>query len=126
MTRELLEKSSDAGVRTEAAHKKLYEKLLSWKEVLGMSFKMLCCTTSSLARSRLKRLGTLSLKTRMHTTRGNADTMADGPPVLHDQGLPQHSDRELGQLRSRSQEDFAREVCTGISITESIPRLVLW
>ena len=34
-----------------------------------MSFKTLRCTTSSLARSRLKRLGTLSLKTRMHTTR---------------------------------------------------------
>ena len=128
MTRSCLEKSSDAGVRTEAAHKKDSTRSSFLKEgTRNEPSKMLCCTTSSLARSRLKRLGTLSLRRReMHYHQGNADTMADGPPVYTTKDSLSISDRELGQLRSRSQEDFAQRSLHSISITESIPRLVLW
>ena len=77
---ELLEKSSDAEVRTEAAHKKLYEKLLSEGGTRNelqnaMLHYFLACKITA------EEAGDLVLEDENAYHQGNADTMADGPPV---------------------------------------------
>ena len=77
---ELLEKSSDAGLRVENAHKKLYEKLLSeggTREELEnavLHYFLACKITAEEA-------GDLILEDEMAYHQGNIDVMQDGPPV---------------------------------------------
>ena len=78
--KELLEKSSDAGLRVENAHKKLYEKLLSeggTREELqnAMLHYFLACKITA------EEAGDLILEDEMAYDQGNIDMMQDGPPV---------------------------------------------
>ena len=77
---ELLEKSSDAGLRVENAHKKLYEKLLSEGgtpeelENAMLRYFLACKITAEEA-------GDLVLEDEQAHRQGNTDIMLDGPPV---------------------------------------------
>ena len=77
---DLLEKSSDAGLRVESAHKKLYEKLLSdggTREQLqnAMLHYFLACEITA------EEAGDLILEDEKAYHQSNADIMQDGPPV---------------------------------------------
>ena len=77
---ELLEKSSDAGKRTEEVDKMLYEKLLSsggTRQELqnAMLHYFLACKITA------EEAGDLVLEDEIAYHKGNADTVADGPPV---------------------------------------------
>ena len=77
---ELLEKSSDAGLRVENAHKKLYEKLLSEGGTLeelenAMLHYFLACKITA------EEAGDLVLEDEQAYHQGNTDIMLDGPPV---------------------------------------------
>ena len=77
---DLLEKSSDAGLRVERAHKKLYEKLLSeggTREQLQntMLHYVLACKITA------EEAGDLILEDEKAYHQGNVDIMQDGPPV---------------------------------------------
>ena len=77
---ELLEKSSDAGLRVEPAHKKLYEKLLSeggTREQLQnamLHYFLACKITAEVA-------GDLILEDEKAYHQTNEDIRQDGPPV---------------------------------------------
>ena len=77
---ELLEKSSDAGLRVGNAHKKLYEKLLSeggTQEELqnAMLHYFLACKITA------EEAGDLVLEDEQAYRQANTDIMLDGPPV---------------------------------------------
>ena len=77
---ELLEKSSDAGLRVERAHKKLYEKLLAEggpREQLqnAMLHYFLSCKIAA------EEAGDLILEDEKAYHQGNVDVLQDGPPV---------------------------------------------
>ena len=77
---ELLEKSSDAGLRVENVHKKLYEKLLSEGGTLeelenAMLRYFLGCKITA------EEAGDLVLEDEQAYQQGNTDIMLDGPPV---------------------------------------------
>ena len=77
---ELLEKSSDAGLRVERSHKKFYEKLLAeggTREQLqnAMLHYFLACKITS------EEAGDLILEDEKAYHQGNADVLQDGPPV---------------------------------------------
>ena len=77
---ELLEKSSDAGLRVGNAHKKLYEKLLSEGGTLqelenAMLHYFLACKITA------EEAGDLVLEDEEAYHQTNSDIMLDGPPV---------------------------------------------
>ena len=77
---ELLEKSSDAGLRVERARKKLYEKLLSeggTREQLqnAMLHYFLACKIT------VEEAGDLILEDEKEYFKGSEDILRDGPPV---------------------------------------------
>ena len=76
---ELLEKSSDAGLRVGNAHKKLYEKLLpeggTLQELENVLHYFLACKITA------EEAGDLVLEDEQAYHQGNTDIMLDGPPV---------------------------------------------
>ena len=94
--KELLEKSSDAGLRL-SVHIRSSTRSSFLKEELVSSFKTLCCTTSLPARSQQKRQETSSSRTKGRTTRPRRHS-SRWPSSVHFEGEPVHSHREPGQL----------------------------
>ena len=96
---DLLEKSSDAGLRIERAHKKLYEKLLSeggTREQLqnAMLHYFLACKITA------EEAGDLILEDEKAYRQGNIDIMQDGPLVYASKEACPFSPRTW-QLRGR-------------------------
>ena len=108
---DLLEKSSDAGLRVERAHKKRSTRRSFLKEELVSSSKTLCCTTSSPVRSQQKRPETSPSRTRRHTARATS-TLCKTALRYTLRRRPVHSHRGPGQLYPGSQKDCASRINT--------------